>query len=111
MKFMEQLDKAAQNGINICDLVIANEVACLTPLKGEEFEKACWYAERAYLKDDAGYNASEIVKTTYYLFKIAEKEGIPFNCGPRDILRLMDEGVAWYDSASVIEIYGPEENL
>ena len=111
MKFMEQLDKAAKNGINIGDLVIANEVACLTPLKGEEFEKACWCAERAYLKDDARYNVSEIVKTTYYLFKIAEKEGTPFNCGPRDILRLMDEGVAWYDSASVDEIYGPEEDL
>ena len=111
MKFMEQVDKAAQNGINICDLVIANEVACLTPLKGEEFEKACWYAEQAYLKDDAGYDASEIVKTTYYLFKIAEKEGIPFNCGPRDILRLVDEGLSWYDSASVDEICGSEEDL
>lgn len=111
MKFMEQLDKAAQNGINVCDLVIANEVACLTPLKGEEFEKACGYAEQAYLKDDAGYNASEIVKTVYYLFKVAEKEGISFDYGPRDILRLVDEGVSWYDSASMDGIYGPETTL
>ena len=111
MKFMEQLDKAAQNGINVCDLIIANEVECLTPLKGEEFEKACGYAKQAYLKDDAGYNASEIVKTVYYLLKVAEKEGISFDCGPSDILRLMDEGVAWYDSASVDEIYGSEEDL
>ena len=111
MKFMEQLDKAAQNGINICDLVIANEVACLNPLKGEEFEKACWYAKQAYLKDDAGYNADEIVKTVYYLLKVAEKEGISFNYGPRDILRLVDEGLSWYDSASVDEIYGSEEDL
>ena len=111
MKFMEQLDKAAKNGINIGDLVIANEVACLTPLKGEEFEKACWCAERAYLKDDAGHNVSEIVKTVYYLLKVAEKEGISFNYGPRDVLRLVDEGLSWYDSASVDEIYGSEEDL
>lgn len=111
MKFMEQLNKAFQSGINVCDLVIANAVACLTPLKGEEFEKACWYAERAYLKDDAGYNAGEIVKTVYYLLKVAEKEGVSFDYGPRDILRLVDEGLSWYDSASVDEIYGPEENL
>ena len=111
MKFMEQLDKAAKNGINIGDLVIANEVACLTPLKGEEFEKACWCAERAYLKDDARYNVSEIVKTVYYLLRVAEKEGISFDYGPRDILRLVDEGVSWYDSASVDEIYGPAEDL
>lgn len=111
MKFMEQLDKAVQNGINVCDLVIANEVACLTPLKGEEFEKACGYAEQAYLKDDAGYNASEIVKTVYYLLKVAEKEGISFDYGPRDILRLIDEGASWYDSASTEEIYGSETTL
>ena len=111
MKFMEQLDKAAQNGINVCDLVIANEVACLTPFKGEEFEKACGNAEQAYLKDDAGYNAGEIVKTVYYLFKVAKKEGISFDYGPRDILRLVDEGVSWYDSASMDEIYGAETNL
>lgn len=111
MKFMEQLDKAVQNGINVCDLVIANEVACLTPLKGEEFEKACEYAEQAYLKDDAGYNAGEIVKTVYHLLKVAGKEGISFDYGPRDILRLVDEGTSWYDSASMDEIYGPERNL
>ena len=111
MKFMEQLDKAAQNGIDICDLVIANEVACLTPLKGEEFEKACWYAEQAYLKDDAGYNAGEIVKTVYYLLKITEKERISFDYGPRDILSLVDEGASWYDSASIDEIYSAEEEF
>ncbi len=114
MKFMEQLDKAVQDGINVCDLVIANEVASLTPLKGEEFEKACGYAEQAYLKDDAGYSASEIVKTVYYILKllrVAGKEGSSFDYGPRDILRLVDEGVSWYDSASTEEIYGPEENL
>lgn len=111
MKFMEQLDKAVQNGINVCDLVIANEVACLTPLKGEEFESVCGAAEEAYLKDSTGYSAEEIVKTTYYLFKTAKENKVSFDYGPRDILRLMDEGVAWYDSASVIEIYGPEENL
>ena len=111
MKFMEQLDKATKDGLNVCDLVIANEVACLTPLKGEEFEKACGYAKQAYLKDDAGYNADEIVKTVYYLFKVAEKEGVSFDYGPRDILRLVDEGLSWYDSASVDEIYGPVEDL
>ena len=111
MKFMEQLNKADQNGINVCDLVIANEVACLTPLKGEEFEKACCYAEQAYLKDEAGYNASEIVKAVYYLLKITEKEGISFEYGPRDILSLVDEGASWYDSASIDEIYGPEEDF
>lgn len=111
MKFMEQFNKAVQNGINVRDLVIATEVAGLTPLKGEEFEKVCWYAKQAYLKDDAGYNVSEIVKTVYYLFKIAEKEETSFDYEPRDILRLVDEGTSWYDSASIDEIYGPEEDF
>ena len=95
MKFMEQLTRAFEGGLNICDLSVANEVRCLTPLEGDEFEKVCEYAEQAYLKDDAGYNISDIVKSTYHLFKTTN-----FDFGPRDILRAVDEGVAWYDSAA-----------
>lgn len=94
MRFMDQLNKAIKDGLNICDLVVANEVSCLTSLKGEDFEEVCEYAEQAYLKDDAGYSVSDIVKSAYYLFKTAN-----FDFGPRDILRAVDEGVAWYDSA------------
>ena len=97
---------AATRGIKIAGLCDYGSIGGI-----KEFEKACGYAKQAYLKDDAGYNADEIVKTVYYLLKVAEKEGVSFDYGPRDILRLVDEGLSWYDSASVAEIYGSEEDL
>ena len=111
LKFMEQLDKAVQSGINVCDLIIANEVKCLTFLKGEAFEEVCMAAEKAYLEDEGEHEVEDIVKTAFYLFRIAKKQGIHFECNPSDILERMDEGVSWYDSAVMDEIYDLEAGL
>ena len=109
MTFMEQLDKAAKDGLNVCDIIIAHEVKSLTPLEGEDFEDVCETAKRAYLKDD-GYYAGEIVKTTYYLFRLARKEKTTFWCDPDEIFEFMDEGLAWYDCASAIDIFDTSWN-
>lgn len=84
------------------------------PKKGDQDEKAS--SELVRVRETlslAGYPLTDTKseKRGYYLFKVAEKEGVSFDYGPRDILRLVDEGVSWYDSASMDEIYGPETNL
>ena len=93
MTFMEELDKALEDGLYIGDLLIAYKVRCLTPLVGEKFEEACRDVMQAWLGDKGGHSISDIVKTTYYLFKKAD-----FDYGLRDILEHIDAGVAWYNS-------------
>ena len=54
MTYREQLNKANELGINICDLTIANELDCVLDcdIKETDFERLCDYARYIYLKAD-----------------------------------------------------------
>jgi hypothetical protein len=54
MTFREQLNKANELKINICDLIIANELDCILDFEYTEsqFEKLCSLAREVYLKSE-----------------------------------------------------------
>lgn len=54
MTFREQLDKAREMGLSICDLAIANECECIFNFEytEEEFEQLCSLARTIYLKSE-----------------------------------------------------------
>lgn len=58
MSFREQLEKAYELKLNICDLTIANECECVFTFEytEHEFEQLCSLAREIYLKS---YNLNE----------------------------------------------------
>lgn len=54
ISYKEQLKKANEVGINICDLTIANELDCVLNFEytEEQFEKLCNLAKETYLKSE-----------------------------------------------------------
>lgn len=74
MSFKEQLDKATENGLNICDLTIANECECVFDFDytEEEFEQLCARAREIYLKGD-NLTENSVAKAINELIKDEEK--------------------------------------
>ena len=104
MTFMEQLNKATEHGIIPCELLIADEVYCMTKLKDAEFETLCKCAEKAFLKDENNLGVAKIVKAAFYLFRKAKRDGGPLCAEPLDVLEAADEGEAWYDTLPEDEV-------
>ena len=55
MKFREQLEKAKELGLRICDLTVANECDCVFNFDytAQEFECLCGLAVYVYLKEES----------------------------------------------------------
>lgn len=104
MTYMEQLKKSSELGIYPAQLIIADQAYFLTNLDGEEFEGVCKCAEKAFLKDERNLSFGKIVKTAFYLFRKAKRDGGPLYADPLDVLAAADEGEAWYDALPEDEI-------
>ena len=78
MKYKEQLQTAREHGLDILNLMVADEVeqyfADQTEITDELFEQVCSFAEDMYLK--SGYSLSSIVVT---IKQLVETEGYTFD--------------------------------